>query len=66
MPRADGWFRARLTPAISTFAILHKLWGGPPGPRVRYGRLPRRNQYPAHCKKADQGVGRGPGGPPHG
>jgi hypothetical protein len=23
------------------------------------------NQHPARCKKADEGVGRGPGGPPH-
>ena len=29
-------------------------------------RLRQWNQHPSRCKKADGGIGRGPGGPPHG
>src|SRR5438105_2694387 len=41
-------------------AILNKLWGGPPGPRGSPWTRSLRNS-----EQADEGVGRGPGGPPH-
>jgi len=48
------------------FGILHKLWGGPPGPRGSpRTRFLQWNQVAARYKKADEGVRRGPGGPPH-
>jgi len=44
------------------FGILHKLWGGPPGPRGSpWTRFFQWNQVSARYKKADEGVRRGPG-----
>src|SRR5258708_4261744 len=47
------------------------LWGGPPGPRgspwtrsVATRSAPMKT-ISAHLERADEGVGRGPGGPPH-
>src|SRR5215475_195889 len=36
------------------------MGGGPPGPRA----IPRSRSFSGNPKKADQGIGRGPGGPP--
>src|SRR5690348_12595165 len=60
LPRAD---RAR-RPTISNNRRLERaLWGGPPGPRGT--PWSRSVKFLIASQKADQGVGRGPGGPPH-
>jgi hypothetical protein len=46
--------------------VFPKLWGGPPGPRGSpwtrsFANEIRLVQY----RQADEGVGCGPGGPPH-
>ena len=47
--------------------ILHNLWGGPPGPRGSPWTRPLLNETSRFRvrQEADEGVGRGPGGPPH-
>ena len=50
-----------ILPAAAFQAAL-AVWGGPPGPQP----APRPAFFGlSQCKKADEGVGRGPGGPPH-
>ena len=42
-------------------------WGGPPGPRpAPRPALPRPNETDSSNQERDEGVPRGPGGPPHG
>jgi len=46
--------------------ILHKLWGGPPGPRGSpWTRFSPTKSASSTLRRADGGVGCGPGGPPH-
>jgi len=45
---------------------LEVLWGGPPGPRgTPTSRSPVEESAACHGEKADLGVGRGRGRPPH-
>jgi hypothetical protein len=46
--------------------ILHKRWGGPPGPRGSpWTRSSPKESSDCHPRQAGQGAGCGPGGPPH-
>src|SRR5688572_14412198 len=52
--------------SFSKLPILQNLWGGPPGPRgTPSSRYPPNDIRHLQRKQADEGVGRGPGGPPH-
>jgi len=46
--------------------IPPKLWGGPPGPRGSpWTRFSPMKSASSTLRRADGGVGCGPGGPPH-
>ena len=51
---------------LALAAGLHLRWGGPPGPRGSPWTRSRLEEPSAcHSRKAGQGAGCGPGGPPH-
>src|ERR1035438_8262024 len=58
-----------LSPASSPVGqaiVLPNWWDGSPGPRGSPGPAFRaKDQELAPLRQADEGVGRGPGGPPH-